>query len=305
MSVARGLVTVAVVLSVLCLFNSCGGVSTTVSVSQTLAPSLSLTSDSDPTTGAADGYVYIPVVSVARQTSLIVLSVSPTPPEGYEAAAGAQVELTSGMTAVAARAVTVTGYVDSRGHYVFFGLEPDSYTLTITLEGFSFVPLGITIAADSVTHGGQQPSATSPAVGFKGIHVDLTTNAKWLEVQDRIEGVEDIQFSFSATNQLGADQPATLDLFVSLNDALTGVNINDGIPDDPEAFQVYSLSLPYGTGVLISSNADNTVAENQQTFKDQVRTGDFNLYFRLFPYVEGAQSISNPKIKITLRLSVI
>lgn len=296
MSKARALVFLAVMMPLLGIIAACGGVTTTASVNQPLG-GLNLASDTG--TGAADGYVYIPVASLSRQLQPadIVISPDSTPPdENHRAAVGATVESTARAEG---RALATT---NSLGYYALLRLSPGSYDLTVTVEGVSRT-VQITIEADSTTHATEAPSPDHPFAGFTRKHVDLSTNSTWQENHDRIESIDDTQLSFSATNNTGA--PAVLDVFVSQNDSLTAVTIDDANTDDPPAYHIYHFSLPAGGPILVSSNADNTIAENQQQFRDQILSGNFYLYARVAPPEGGSFTISNVSLRLRLKLRVL
>lgn len=294
MSKAKGLAFPAVMLALLGIIAACGGVTTTASMNQPVGfPSLG----SDTGTGAADGYVYIPVaLSRALQPGDILISSDPNTPSGHQRAVGATAETTARAEGRA------LGTTNSLGYYALLRLIPGAYNLTVTYNGvFRIVP--ITIEADSTTHGTEAPSPDHPFAGFTRKHVDLSGNSTWQENHDRIESIDDIQFSFSATNGTGA--PAILDVFVSQNDSLTAATIDDANPDDPPAYQVYHFSLPAGGPILVSSFADNTIADNQQQFRNQVLSGDFYLYARVQPAQGQSFTISNVQLRLRLRLRVL
>jgi len=294
MSLTKTLLGFALILPLLLLLSACGGVTTTAPVNQ---PVTGIDLAADTTTGTADGYVYIPVSS-SRSRLIpgdIVISTSATPALGFKAAVPATVEISS----PSGRSPDST-QTNSRGYYAFLRVTPGNYNLVVTVkvnaEDVSTSPIPIVIALESITHGTDAPVAHGPFPGFTVKHVDLSTNHTWQDNHDRIESIEDIQVSFTATNN--AAQPATLDLFVSQTGALTPVTVVD-TAQVPRAYHIYSFALPVGTNDIPSNPGTN-----QQTFRNQVLTGNFFLYLKVDPPQGESFTISNLILSLKLKIKV-
>ena len=86
--------------------------------------------------GTAKGYVYELEAGGAAvsQLPLIIISPSPTPPEGYVPCVGAVVTLGEEIVTT-----------NSLGFYVAFGLPPGEYTLEVDIDDDGVVDIAVTI----------------------------------------------------------------------------------------------------------------------------------------------------------------
>jgi len=96
---------------------------------------------SSPGVGSIQGYVFGQITTVAGQTAVMAVGRGPTPPDGYEALAGAVVMVT-GSSAIAT--------TDAQGHFQIDGVTAGAQTVTVSKSGYLTKVVQVTVVAGQV-----------------------------------------------------------------------------------------------------------------------------------------------------------
>ena len=254
-----------------------------------------MTLDSGTSSGAADGYVYVPGPAAFRQEPIQVSS-SPEPPPGYVPAVGAEVTISD---AVVASRLTRTITTDAFGYYLFLGLPTGSYQVTIVaiVDGNpEQVTFSISVTAGSITHADGEP-ASANLRGFYAIFIDLPSKVdNWeTEVRPRLTNVNSIDLGF---NYVNSGAPAVITIYMSARGDLTPADFASSLPPNTTAL-ISALSIPSGSGSFALGQVPVNLDQNAE---DLIFDGRFWLYGLVTS--AGTPSISLSSIQVRLDVTL-
>ncbi len=260
----------------------CGASVTTDQEVQTSAGSMTV----DPaasTDGGTDGYVYIPTMSPAGRQASAIISAEPTPPEGYQAAAGVLVSCAPLAGGQSRQALTTT--TDAYGYFLFIDLTAGTYMISVT----GATPVNVTVVAGSLTHPDGEQSVLPP--GFRAIFVDLSVMESWPQLREMLKDVNWIQVGFTSDNP----NATALAFNLYMGDVPQG----EIVAGPRNAALIQELSLPTESHTF--NLGDINISMTQQ-IKDLVFGGRFWLYGWVEPAPTSPVIISNIQVRLSLKI---
>ncbi len=269
------------------LLSGCGGA--TVTTDQTVtATAGGMTLDAGTSSGAADGYVYVPTMGLSRQP--IIISPDPEPPDAqHMAAVGAQVTC-SPLVGGGSRQVDSTT-TDGAGYYLFTDLAPGYYQITVTV-GEQSLTIDIVVQAGYVTHANLAPTVGYFA-GFRAIFVDLTTLEAWPEIRPYLMDVNWMRLGFTSNNPDGA---FTLNVYMSARGDLRPEQLATAADT---VRLIRDLGVPTGTHTF--ALGDLSISMTQE-IKDLIFAGRFWLYGVVTPAASANVTISSIQVQMNLKV---